>query len=789
VPESHKPSRRLPRGGGALALLTTALLLSASPASAAPVVVETWSSQTFSATARLQAKINPEGAFTTYHFDYITRSQYEANGNNFTGASRVPASFDANIGSGTSPVAVQQQISGLKAGTAYRYRVVAKNTTTTTGPEKELRTQAVPPGSDSCPNATARSQTGAKGSELADCRAFELVSPLEKNGGEVALPGEIAAGGVLQAAAQGSAVTYGSEASFAGGQGAPPASQYLATRGGGGWSTQNLTQPIFSGTYDSVDQGVPWQLFSEDLSRGILLNGDHCRGEGSNCAVANPPLVGTDAPAGYQNYYLRQDSTFTALLGAANAGFLALEPKVFDLRLAGSSADLTRPVISTCAALTANATEVPDGEGCDPEAQNLYLWSGSGLTLINLLPAQSSGAPGAELAAQSGAVSSDGSRVYFTQGGDLWLRASGFTKHVDEDAGGGGVFETASADGNVAYFTKEEHLWRYLAGADSAIDLTPSGGVKGVLGASSSANVVYFQDGAGLKRWRNGIVTTVASGAEAAFESNWPPTTGTSRVSPDGSKLLFTSKEQLTGYDNTDLATGQPDSQVFLFDATGAGTLTCVSCNPTMGRPVGASTIPGSVANGTAAGSTNSYKPRVLSANGKRVFFDSDDALVLADTNKAPDAYQWEAQGEGSCNRQGGCVSLISDGRSAGGSSFLDASGEGSDAFFLTAGSPVKADPGAVDLYDARVEGGFAEGPPEIVCEGDACQPLPSPPTDPTLTTLITGPGNPGIRFPGEGRKRCPKGKKRVVRKGKARCVKRGGKNKKAKRRAGRKTR
>src|SRR5262249_14961166 len=162
-----------------------------------------------------------------------------------------------------------------------------------------------------------------------------------------------------------------------------------------------------------------------------------------------------------------------------------------------------------------------------------------------------------------------------------------------------------------------------------------------------------------------------------------------------------------------------------------------------MGRPVGPSTIPGSVANGTAEGSTSSFKPRVLSANGKRVFFDSKDALSLADTNNAPDAYQWQAQGEGTCDRQGGCVFLISDASSAGGSSFAAPSVDAPDAFSLTAGPPVKAAPGATALYDARVGGGFAEGPPEIGCEGDACQPLPSPPADPPLTTLLTGPGNP----------------------------------------------
>jgi hypothetical protein len=291
------------------------------------------------------------------------------------------------------------------------------------------------------------------------------------------------------------------------------------------------------------------------------------------------------------------------------------------------------------------------------------------------------------------------------------------------------------------------------------------------LGASSAGTVAYFQDEAALKKWSGGTTTTVAPGAQATEESSWLADAGASRVFPDGSKLLFTSTESLTGYDNTDLGTEEPDGEVFLWD----GALHCVSCNPTLGRPIGAASIPGAIPNGEGPPATRLYKPRVLSANGKRVFFDSKDSLAPPDTDKAPDAYQWEAQGEGSCAKAGGCISLISDGRSAGGARFIDASADGADAFFLTAGSLVEADPGATDLYDARVGGGFPEPIPPIACEGDSCQPLPSPPVDPTLTTLLTGPGNPPVRYPKE--RKCPKGK--VKKHGK--CVKKGHKHKKGK--------
>jgi hypothetical protein len=748
----RRPASRA--GGGFLApaliaLVGVALCPSAARA-VAPTVGFAWSSQVLSTTARLSAEINPNGVGTTYHFDYIRKAAFEANvdasKDGFSGATRIPTAGDANVGSGSSFVTVAQLPFGLSPDTAYRYRVVATNGAVVTGETREFVTR--PTSSDI----------------LADGRGWEMVSPVDKNGGQVAMPGAIAAGGVQQAGADGQAVTYGSEASFAGGSGAPPASQYVATRTSSGWTTENITAPIFSGTYHAMDDGVPYRIFSGDLTRAILFNGDHCRGEGDECAVANPPLAGTDAPAGYQNYYLREGPGFGALLGNANAGFLTISPARFDASYAGASPNLRHPVLSTCAALTASASEVKVGEGCDPAEANLYLYSqGSGLSLVNLLPGDTTGTPGAALAAQAAAVSEDGSRVYFALEGNLYLREASQTKLVGEEA----TFQTASVDGSVAFYTTaDEHLHRYSApGAGASTDLTPAGAVAGVLGASASGDTVYYQDATGLERWHSAATTTVAAGPGAAEESDWPPTPGTSRVSADGTKLLFLSTESLTGYDNVDLNTHEADPEVFLYDGSD---LTCVSCNPTLGRPAGPSSIPGAVSNG----STAAYKPRVLSLDGRRVFFDSRDALALADTDNAFDAYEWEAQGKGSCNKSGGCISLVSDGRKGGGGRFIDASADGSDAFFVTEGSLVPSDPGAADLYDARIGGGFAETVLPIACKGDACQTLPSPPADPTLTTLLSGPGNPPVRFPGS--KKCPKDRRAVKRKGRVRCVKSG---------------
>ena len=723
----------------ALLAFSLALTVGAPVASAAaPGLGDAWAWQVFTSSARLSAEVNPNAEATTYRFDYITQSAYAANlaggKDPFAGSLRSPAGADASAGSGSASLTVTQLLFNLQVDTSYRYRVVAKNADgTSIGATQGFATQSI--------------STGAL---LPDNRGWEMVSPLDKNGGQVDPPGALAGGGVLQAAAQGDAVTYGSAASFAGGQGAPPASQYIATRTAGGWSTLNITAPLFSGSYDTSKGGVPYRLFSEDLQRAVLLNGHLCRGEAMGCAVANPPLAGTDAVAGYQNYYLRSGAGFEALLGPAEVNELAEGPAEFELGFAGAAPDLGHVVLSTCGALSADATD-----GCGADAPNLYLWSAAGgLSLINATP-------GAALGAQSGAISADGSRVYWSDlaSGDLYLREGTQIAQADQDAGGGGTFETASADGSIAYFTNGGHLWRYLAATGSATDLTPSGGVVGVLGPSANGSAIYYLDAGGLRLWQ-GATSTVVPGALAADASNYPPTTGTARVSADGTKLLFVSSQSLTGYDNTDLNTKAADSQVYLYDAD-TDALNCLSCNPTGGRPIGPSSVPGAIANGTAPGSLHSYKPRALAADGRRAFFESKDALVATDTNNDTDVYQWEAQGEGSCTRASGCVALLSSGRATGGATFVDASADGSDAFFLTDDPLVKADPGSLDLYVARIGGGFPEPPAPIPCQGDACQALPPEPTDPTLTTVLAGPGNPPVRLRtyGQRRKKSCRGK------------------------------
>ena len=263
-----------------------------------------------------------------------------------------------------------------------------------------------------------------------------------------------------------------------------------------------------------------------------------------------------------------------------------------------------------------------------------------------------------------------------------------------------------------------------------------------------------------------------------------------SRVSPDGLHATFISRASLTDYDNTDSGSGERAVEVFLYDASEAE-LACISCNPSGGRPEAARNLGVGIGGGSGqmfffaakipGWETQWQASRVLSEDGERLFFESYEALLLRDTNGKQDVYEWQrAQSKAECNEAGadlyveeanGCLSLISSGQSDEDSEFIDASADGRDVFFTTASSLVPQDYGLVDVYDARIEGGF---PPPLdhgsgECEGEACQSPPPAPEDPTpSSSTYEGQGNLKDAKP----RACPKGKRRVRKAGKARCVK-----------------
>src|ERR1700727_821647 len=117
--------------------------------------------------------------------------------------------------------------------------------------------------SSNCPNEAFRTGPAAN---LPDCRAYEMVSPPSKHGGQVD-------GGTTletepspqQASSDGEAVTYGSQTAFAEGDSvsAMPTSQYLARRTAAGWVTQAVTpkQSIAGGRVSNSSGTVDESLF------------------------------------------------------------------------------------------------------------------------------------------------------------------------------------------------------------------------------------------------------------------------------------------------------------------------------------------------------------------------------------------------------------------------------------------------------------------------------------------------------------------------------------------------
>ncbi len=247
------------------------------PVPSAPAVKNEFSANVTSDSGELRAEVNPNLRDTKYFFRYGTDTSY-ASGD-------VPAAPGVDIGAGSHAQAVRVEPRGLAAGTTYHYQVVAENELEeiTYGRDRTFTTFPV----------------GAPFT-LPDNRAWELVSPVEKNGAHIVgifgSEEQLGSGAPMQASLDGSSVTYVAIGSFGDAKGASRGSQYLATRSPDGWLTRNITPSQISGSYSALGHGTPYKAFSEDLSNGLLINGD----TGGSQPVENAPLA-PDMPPGYRN--------------------------------------------------------------------------------------------------------------------------------------------------------------------------------------------------------------------------------------------------------------------------------------------------------------------------------------------------------------------------------------------------------------------------------------------------------------------------------------------------------
>ncbi len=210
-------------------------------------------SEVTSDSATLHAEVNPGGAVTTYHFEYGTSSISEHS---------TPESLVS--GSANSGHPAQAHIQGLQANTTYHYRIVATN----------AKSPAGVPG----PDQTFTTQSSATESTLPDGRAYELVTPPEKQGAYFYALAPFygtgqAEGRAIQASAAGNAIAdMAAQPVEAEPQGYGERDvAVLSTRGPDGWSSRTIAPP-HAGVSVTEEEGIEVPLFSEDLSHALVTH-------------------------------------------------------------------------------------------------------------------------------------------------------------------------------------------------------------------------------------------------------------------------------------------------------------------------------------------------------------------------------------------------------------------------------------------------------------------------------------------------------------------------------------
>jgi hypothetical protein len=169
-------------------------------------------------------------------------------------------------------VTIIAHLGGLQQGATYHYRLLAANATgPETTPDGEFVATAAE--SSSCPNDALRVEQHS--TALPDCRAYELVSPPDKQGLNI-----IASTSNTRAASEGTAAAFGALGAFGDARGTAVAVEYLARRsldpdpGNNGWSTHAITPAMPSLTLFAIKGSEPRYVreFSPDLNRGAFLS-------------------------------------------------------------------------------------------------------------------------------------------------------------------------------------------------------------------------------------------------------------------------------------------------------------------------------------------------------------------------------------------------------------------------------------------------------------------------------------------------------------------------------------
>jgi hypothetical protein len=647
-------------------------------------------------------------------------------------------------------------------------------------------TLAVPAQADECPNKRVRRQE-VYALALPDCRAYEQVSPVSKNAVDA-----LGATNLVQSSAVGDGVTFFTASPFPEVTGAAELETYVSVRNGEGWSTQGLLPHTPPNTFSGVTGLI------EDLSLAFveaktpLFTGEYraylCRtGEASLYRCGGAPESLQPLGSGVARFADATPNDSRIIFGDEAQLLPEATPGVTNLyEWANGKLAL--------AGVLPNGKAPAEGSAAGPRE--------GGSELGGYYTSHTISRDGSRIT-----FTDRGTGQIYVRVNDsttIQVAASQESPPAEEH------WLADSADGRYVFFSSEEKLtvgataspgsadlYRFDVQTEKLADLTTQSkegaGIPkegGMLGISDDGSYAYFvavsvlasnenkyeevaQEGHdNLYEWHEGVTSFIARLSSVGDEADWLDHKGgvaqvegkTSRVTPDGKTLLLRSEESLTRYNNVPPGNECVHSacyEFYLFTASsgGNGTLRCLTCSPLV-----SSASHDAFLNGASVSSTilepsfgrNGFLTRNLSNDGSRVFFQTAEALVPQDTNGQKDVYEWKREGSGSCSAfgagysasVGGCISLISSGQSGNESYFGDASVDGNNVFFFTRQSLVGQDQdNNVDVYDARVEGGFgSQNPPSSAapCTGGACRGMTgSPPLiGAPASTAVVGIGN-----------------------------------------------
>ncbi|WCB92457.1 hypothetical protein DSM104299_01153 [Baekduia alba] len=561
-------------------------------------------------------------------------------------------------------------------------------------------------------------------------RAYELVSPPVKGAADIASG--------MVSSPDGNVVDFASFGTMPGSPSADFDTIYTAARSNTGWTTDLLSPRQDLPDHTSLATSINPQDFSADARTFFatpldgtqpLMAGDVDRSNDVYASAAggvtrwltpgahpNDPVAPADANTVDSDYAGRSDDG-RAVVFESTKQILPDVP--------GG----TREVYEIVDGVTHIVSLVDDGSGHEIPAPTDALFAGGRVSPYNYLPGDRSG------------VSSDGSRVFFTTGSQLYVRdgqrtvlvsASQASGSVGQPAPSGARFQGASDDGDWVTFTSSDPLTDdATAGGLYGYDIG-SGVLRLLADASSSSAVatvhtapdasrVYFTttdalDGDGTAGSPNlwvahadgthHFIATLDPG-DSSLLMNLGENQNTAPITADGGKLAFQSLAKLTRYDSGGV------TEVYVYDDT-TQQLSCASCPPGAADPGAGATLrdPRNVL-GT--------QTRNFASDGD-LFFETAVPLTQDDTEDKVDVYEYAD----------GRTRLISPGTSTD-TYYVDNSVDGSSVFMLSRDSLVPADDdhGYQDVYVARVGGGFPASAPSPACTGEACRPAPTPATAP----------------------------------------------------------